>query len=294
MLRDTCCVCGYEHSTLVVSKKDYEYVKCNQCGLIYVNLLKENNNLLYEGEYYFLDEKRELKDIARAKQFFSIVTKQKIPSGKLADVGCGIGFFLSIASKGGFETRGIDLSKDAIKYAKEKFGLNVQQGTLEDISLPADHFDVVTCWEVVEHLDDPIKFLNEIKRILKKDGLLFISTPNVESIYARLLKNNWHGFNMPQHQYHITYFCHRTVKLLFSKTEFKILSLRTIAPPQQPDLLLRNIARSLIPNGQGRFIPRLLKMLICLILFFPYLILMMIARWIVIVDSLVVFAKLVG
>ncbi len=106
--------------------------------------------------------------------------------GRLLDVGCSYGAFLELARDKGWETFGVDVSTKAVAYAKQERKLNTQVGRLEDVRFPENHFSVITMWDVVEHLDDPVRTLEEIKRVLKPDGVVVIFTINQKSLINRI------------------------------------------------------------------------------------------------------------
>lgn len=119
--------------------------------------------------------------------------------GELLDVGCGDGKFLSEMKTRGWQVDGIDFDPQAIKTAEAKYGLNLRHGELSKAGLPADEFDAVTMSHVIEHVPDPIALLREIKRVLKTQGRLVITTPNSESIGHRKFGPNWFGIDAPRH-----------------------------------------------------------------------------------------------
>ena len=95
---------------------------------------------------------------------------------------CASGAFLDMARKKGWETTGVEVSRASSEYARESFGLNVTTGILEDAALLDDCFDVVTMWDVVEHLPCPSETIAECLRIIKPGGLLLVHTPNHDSL----------------------------------------------------------------------------------------------------------------
>jgi len=80
----------------------------------------------------------------------------------MLDVGCNLGFFLSVARAQGYEVHGVEISAESVKYAQEQLNLDVVCGTIETASYPDRSFDVITLWDVIEHVPQPIVLLSEI------------------------------------------------------------------------------------------------------------------------------------
>lgn len=131
-------------------------------------------------------------------RWVKIIHKYKA-SGKLLDVGCGPGFFLAYADKY-YDAHGIDISEYAIREAKQRTKtakLSVEDAT--DLDYKNVSFDVVTCFDLLEHLSNPMLALHEFYRILKNAGILIIRVPNTESIGASWKKEEWFGYRDKTH-----------------------------------------------------------------------------------------------
>lgn len=118
--------------------------------------------------------------------------------GRLLDVGCGSGAWLSFMQTRGWDGHGVDFDHRAVAVARAK-GLPVSLGSLEDQQLPAASFDAVTLNHVVEHLPSPVSTLRECRRVLRPGGKLVVSTPNGTSLGHRLLGPSWRGLEPPRH-----------------------------------------------------------------------------------------------
>jgi 2-polyprenyl-3-methyl-5-hydroxy-6-metoxy-1,4-benzoquinol methylase len=124
--------------------------------------------------------------------------------GRLLDVGCNIGLFLNFAQKYGFDPVGVEINDDCASYGKKQFKINIINGKVESAAFLDDSFDVVTLFDVLEHIPDFNSLLIEIKRILKPNGLLLIQSPNIDSIMASVTKSKWNWLSVPDHLYHFT------------------------------------------------------------------------------------------
>ena len=205
----------------------FRLVRCQKCGLIYLNPRPTREEM---GQYYPPDYGPYAQDIEQAKGFLSnltyrygvakrcrVITKRKRP-GRILDVGCGTGHFLNGMKLRGWQTFGTEFSEEAAAYARERFGLEVLVGELEEAEFPAAYFDAVTIWNVLEHLHDPLATLMEVNRLLKDGGLLVFSIPNWDSVDARLFGEFWVGLDMPRHLYA---FPRPALEKLLAKTGFK-------------------------------------------------------------------------
>lgn len=122
--------------------------------------------------------------------------------GTLLDVGCAAGFFLEAARQRGWKTCGAEISEFASKFAKDELGLDVFSGAFLENNFAEEYFDVITMWDMIEHTHSPLENLRKAFKLLKKDGLLVFTTPNSDSITARLLGKKWYFFQPPQHLFY--------------------------------------------------------------------------------------------
>ncbi|MBI3398656.1 MAG: class I SAM-dependent methyltransferase [Deltaproteobacteria bacterium] len=218
-----CNICGFSEERLITIQNGYRIVRCKGCGFVYVNP-RPTAEILKHLYLSYLQEKIEdpllwdayMKDIfARAADALA----RRFPKGgDILDIGCGYGFFLSQMKKKGWQTCGMDVSETAVSYAKGR-GLNVTLGTLEDIKHKESSFDVATLFYVFEHLPDPLKALQEIRRILKPNGLLLLRVPHTTPIVRVLslfgIKNNL--YDPP---FHLNDFSPATIKAILRKADF--------------------------------------------------------------------------
>lgn len=238
-----CIVCENKEFELLLTKENYKYIKCENCGLIFVNptpiLTKEEMDKLNENEWLptlrtFRDFRDSLKNFYShpeyERQFYAFY--KYVKKGKILDIGCGTGYFLYSAKKMGFEPFGIDVCEVAIKYIKNMFGIDGFCGELKEAKLPSDYFDGIRCAHVLEHVVNPIQTLKEINRIIKKGGILQIGVPN-EDAFCHILRNLYHKIRKkykkekysccvfpPVHFYGFT---KKSIKILLKKTNFNIL-----------------------------------------------------------------------
>ena len=115
---------------------------------------------------------------------------------------------------------GVEPSCWSVERARER-GLDVRHGTLETVQFPGESFDVVTMWDVVEHLADPLAELRRIHRLLRPDGLLALSTMNVDALFPRLAGRRWPWYM----QMHLVYFSRRSLHNMLTKAGFRVVEM---------------------------------------------------------------------
>ncbi|MEJ5226425.1 methyltransferase domain-containing protein [Thermodesulfovibrio sp.] len=198
-----CPSCGL-HFTYPMKVMDYEKAYEKD----YDNLLKFGSSLAYESYQEIKDEKAEIESWSSLPRFNVLIPLlTQIPKGKLLDVGCSTGFFMLIARKWGFDVYGIEASEKAVKIAREKFKLNVAKAN-SFAELPEEfkkQYDLITAFEVLEHLVNPIDFLSENFSLLNDGGLLILSCPpfyKFENTARGYRKYKWWYNDYPPH--HVT------------------------------------------------------------------------------------------
>jgi SAM-dependent methyltransferase len=129
---------------------------------------------------------------------FEIAELVKLPKGRLMDVGCGNGRFLSLARNLGWETRGLELDSAAVQAARSQ-GLEVLQGGYELLASLQEELDCIVCSHVLEHVHDPQDMLRTLANALKPGGTLLLAVPNATSLVRDHFGNDWRGLEAPRH-----------------------------------------------------------------------------------------------
>jgi SAM-dependent methyltransferase len=143
------------------------------------------------------------------------------PPGRLLEVGCGPGFFLDEARTAGWEVAGVDLAAPFIAWGRERLGLDLRHGELEDQRYPASSFDVAVMLDVLSHLADPRGSLNQIHRILAGRGVLFLQAGAKAEARVKRAGDDW---ETPLHLFHYT---RETLRLLLANAGFEIARMIT-------------------------------------------------------------------
>jgi SAM-dependent methyltransferase len=282
-----CYLCGSSqlsvHGTLtdlLLEREDVEttLVKCGNCGLIYQypHLSQENYNRHYPPEYdSYQSENLESSDLSSRVSRLGLSKRRKFVSsikgeGKLLDLGCATGNFMrAMQISPDWELFGVEINEHAAKIARQEFLLNVFHGELEQANFPNDYFDVVTLWDVLEHLPDPQFTLSEIYRVLKKDGVLILRIPNGNSWDARLFGRFWFGLDAPRHFY---IFNRKTITKLLDLSGFQVKRLvcnigSSIALPMNIRFLM---ASKKTPENMRNFVMRVVSNPIIKLIVLPF------------------------
>lgn len=136
-----------------------------------------------------------------------------VTNGKLLDIGCGNGEYLSMVRQFGWDTYGIELNEKAV-HISQSVGLRVKRGSAEDIGYEADFFDVVRMWNILEHVISPRRALLEAIRVLKKEGYLLVYVPNFNSLDRKYFGKYWASLKVPRHLHH---FCAKSLESYLKK-----------------------------------------------------------------------------
>jgi SAM-dependent methyltransferase len=238
-----CNLCGADRSVPYLERGDlslflagrFSLVRCLECGLVYQNPRPAGAELahIYPDEYdqYTIGLQQEPSPLARLDRLYGlrkrcIAVMRHKAQGRLLDVGCATGDFMDVMRQyPGWEVAGVELSAYASQYAREKLGLDVKTGTLEQAGFSEASFDVITLWDVLEHVPDPLGVLRLSYRLLRPGGVLVINTPNLESLDARLFRAYWIGYELPRHLY---VFSRRTMLALLAKAGFRVAETRCL------------------------------------------------------------------
>ena len=212
-----CDWCDAQQTELVLAGSDrflsmpglFRLVRCCQCGLI-----RQNPRLTWESlkDYYqpgFISYgtivEREPNLFLRWSRRYGMWKRLRLINrlqrgGRLLDVGCGTGIFLGeVIRDPHWQAMGIEPTEYAANYARQALGVEILQSTLDQVSLPEGSFDVVTMWDVLEHLPRPVADLRKAYRLVRKGGWLILQIPNLESVGARVFGSHWVGWDLPRH-----------------------------------------------------------------------------------------------
>lgn len=195
-------------------------VRCRRCGFVYANPRPKDGEVLdiYEAvkDPLYVEE-REGRVLTFEHHLRPLERVTGPADGRpLLDVGAHTGVFVDIAARHGWDAWGVEPSVWAVEQARAQ-GLKMRLGTLESVAFAPASFDVVTMWDVIEHVPDPLGTLRAAGRVLKPGGLLVVHTMDLDSLFARLMGRRWPWFM----EMHLCYFSRRTMAAMLEKAGFE-------------------------------------------------------------------------
>lgn len=198
-------------------------VECRSCDLVYMNPRPHHQSV--QDNYSAVEDTRYLdEEQGRVETFTESLehVAEFMPSGCMLDVGCHVGTFLTIAEQHGFQVAGVEPSTWASEIARGRINGPVHRGAVEDAPLPEGGYDVITLWDVIEHLPDPALDLRSIHASLRPGGIFAVSTMDVDSLFARVLGRRWPWYM----QMHLVYFSRATLCEMLRREGFQIVDVR--------------------------------------------------------------------
>lgn len=209
------------------TKDGFAVARCVTCQTLFIEDPPHDTSALYDELYFFGDESAvgygsydDEKEAMRAtfERCLDLISNYQ-SSGALYDVGAATGYFLALARSRGFRVSGIDVSAVAAHEAQKK-GIEVATGTLESTPHNSTSFDVVTLFDVLEHVSQPSALIEKIADMLAPGGILMGCTPDSMSTAARIMGKHWHLLVPPEH---LVLLNDRSLRLLLSKHGFETL-----------------------------------------------------------------------
>lgn len=201
---------------------NYEIYKCTTCGLGMTvgNTKKHGEYTAYHRDESYIKEEKQFTNIFLKR--VNMISKFK-GVGRALDVGSSTGFLLSLLKDRGWEVLGVEPSGTSYKssVAKDIPTLNT---TFEMSRLPESGFDLIVFNHVLEHMDDPISILKKAKKLLKKDGIIFIDVPNFGGISAKVRGPLWKYILPEEHKWHFT---HSSLSKILEKVGFEVVFSQT-------------------------------------------------------------------
>jgi len=243
-----CCICESADAAPIGAGEDFEYrtssdtflaMRCNSCELVYLNPRPDISEFerIYPPSYHAFDFSEQdfgivykIRSRLEAKRLLSLC-KDLPKDARILDVGCGDGFHLKLLKKYGEKSwtlEGVDVDKRAVRMAEES-GLKIHAGSIEELNLPENFYDLTLMIQTVEHLENPLESLTAIKNVLKPKGKLIIVTDNTDALDFKIFKGSyWGGYHFPRHW---NLFNAHSLAKLAAKVGFETVEIKTIVSP---------------------------------------------------------------
>jgi len=240
----TCPICGHQNfknkyhlQDYTVSKEYYDILECGDCGFMFTQDVPNASSI---GPYYKSEDYVSHSNTQKGMFFkvYHIVREymlnqkrkaiasnsQTNKSQKILDIGSGRAYFLNHMQEHGYLCTGIEQDAEVRELAAKEFNLNILAPE-ELYKLEENQFDVITLWHVLEHVHDLRGYLEKIKKLLVKNGLLVIALPNPICADESMYKEQWAGWDVPIHLWHFT---PSNIKDLLSQYEFELVEKRRL------------------------------------------------------------------
>jgi SAM-dependent methyltransferase len=198
-----CDLCGANQAEILAVKHDLPYLRCTQCGFVY------SDSTEFDFAAFNKDIIEDLRDVhvgklvsRRHSKAYAALLKEFEPyrkTGRLLEIGCSTGSFLSHARSARWQEFGVEPVESSARHGIEQLGLNIHVGTLETAACEANSFDVAYSNAVIEHLQHPADVINEAFKVLRPGGLFYADTVNLDSYTWRFLGPRWKLFDPRMH-----------------------------------------------------------------------------------------------
>ncbi len=229
-------ICKGTARSHLCTKNGFDLYRCSTCGLVRVDPLPEQAEIdrYYKEAYnqYRFSFNQPLADPARRKSHNLAVLERFCTPSSLLDVGSAYGHFMQNAKSNGWNVQGVEPLNEARILTQSRFRLPVFP-SLHDA--PGNTYAAATLWHVIEHVPQPGEFLREVGAKLRKDGILALATPNIESLSAKATGTSWGWLSPPDH---IILYSPATLRLLLEQNGFEVLHMETGRGPNKNILLL--------------------------------------------------------
>ncbi len=217
MEANACPLCGAQQAALAYQIRDWEHglgglfslLRCGECGALYLRPRPTADEIacFYPADYaaYKREALQEGSWLSRRLRVYGLEKRCRAVArlakgGRLLDVGCATGDFIALMRRyGNWDVVGVELDVRAASLARERYGLEVLNSSVDALEMPPASFDVITLWDVLEHLPDPRLSLRRMAAWIRPGGHLVIRTPDAGSLYARVWGPYWAGLDVPRH-----------------------------------------------------------------------------------------------
>ena len=215
-----CIICNKKNLKHLSKYDAGELVRCKSCGMVFSSIIPSETALSKHYSGYARFSQISQTTIKRYNELLDKFEKFR-SNNRILDVGCGEGFFLEQAVHRGWEVHGTECVPQYIEVCENK-KIHMHEGILNINNYEPGSFDIITSFEVLEHLNYPVQEVSNFWKLLRKGGLLYVTTPNFNSLSRRILGNKWTVITFPDH---LSYFTPATLHKIMSINKFKKIEL---------------------------------------------------------------------
>lgn len=223
-----CCVCGNSNPqkfNLVYKRENFDVVECAECSLYFIPpyYRKKIQYQQYKNEAVTqaIRSGNNWVKIQRHKLRFKLIQKYQ-PKGSLFDLGAGWGHFMLAGQELGYNVYGIEISEQPYLYCKNDLKLNVDHIDFFKMD-EAKKFDIITLWDVLEHIDKADTFIEKCAKLTQTNGFLVLQVPQIDSYFAKRHKDKWKMMGLD----HVNYFSKKTITQLLSKYGYEVQTIKS-------------------------------------------------------------------
>jgi SAM-dependent methyltransferase len=226
-----------------------DILKCPRCGIVSSRPTLAGEEIL--GRYADVVDETYLSEEAGRRRLFDwvlgVMGGYPVRGDRLLEVGANVGLFLDTARNAGWRARGIEPSRWAVETGRERFGVDLVQKPLEQLDDPPGSADAIVLLDVLEHFLDPLEALRLLRTLLDDEGLLTLSTVNLDGLHSRLRGEKWPWFIRP----HLHYFTPPTLDALLSRAGFRMVEWSLVPRSFHLSYVAERMRSSLGPVGQA-------------------------------------------
>jgi 2-polyprenyl-3-methyl-5-hydroxy-6-metoxy-1,4-benzoquinol methylase len=221
-MHQNCLICNSEKLEELKGYEKFHLCQCKKCNFVFAKKIPTLQELEEHYDGYGRNDYLSPITIKRYNQILDKFEEYR-ETGNLLDVGCGIGLFLEVAKKRGWNVYGTEYTDEAIRICKSK-GIQMKKGKLNPADFEGIEFDILTSIEVLEHINNPIEELNNFNKLLRTNGIVYATTPNFNSLLRYKLKQAYNVICYPEH---LGYYTPKTITNVFKKCGFSKVKIET-------------------------------------------------------------------
>jgi len=219
---NSCLLCESTEFDTIKKYSKHHLIRCRNCGFVFSRKNPSLKELLEIYNHYPIFQTISPITLKRYDKLLDSFEKYR-KTNNLIDVGSGDGYFPEHAMKRGWNVYGTEFTDDKVEFSRAK-GINMHKGVLDEQNYTPDFFDVIVSIEVLEHINNPLEEISKFRTLLRHGGIVYVTTPNFNSLSKLLLQKNWTIVFYPEH---LSYYTKKTLEFLFQKSGFKSVGIRT-------------------------------------------------------------------